>query len=583
MSLFDSASLVVTPSGYKEDKLYSIKPTDGSGDLSVTRATTATRVNSAGLIEVTPYNLLTYSQEFNDASWGKINSSITANATTAPDGTLTADKLVENSSNANHLVQKTVSATDSVYTFSVFAKKSERNWVVLRSVNASLQNVKAWFNIDAGTIGTLENGATAKITNVGNGWYKLEMTIPSFSTGFEFRVSTSTGNNVDSYTGDGTSGLFIWGAQLVSGTSAKEYFPTTDRLNVPRLDYTNSSCPSILVEPQRTNTYLYSQQFDNAFWLKNNLTVTANQTTAPDGTNTADKVSDTIATNFDHIFNYTMSFTSGTAYTASFYVKNVDINYFCIKFMTNAFGSIKDVIFNIQNGTITRQDSGITASVVNMGNGWYRCIATATATVTTSTLYGLYVGITNSPTSTSYTSTSIKSAYLWGAQLEAATYATSYIPTIASTVTRNLDVFSTTNLISKGLIVNDYTLFLDITNPLLGSQFILDPRDVSNNRTGILRVSGTNATLSDITGGSALTMLNALTLGKAKMCAKRTGNVISFFTNGVKFASTTTTTAGTINNLQTGVGNSANSSFINSIILFPTALTDAECIALTTI
>ena len=64
MSLFDSASLVVTPNGYKEDKLYSIKPTDGSGDLVVTRATTATRVNSDGLIEQVPYNLFTYSEDF---------------------------------------------------------------------------------------------------------------------------------------------------------------------------------------------------------------------------------------------------------------------------------------------------------------------------------------------------------------------------------------------------------------------------------------------------------------------------------------------------------------------------------------
>ena len=71
MSLFDSASLVVTPNGIKEDKLYSIKPTDGSGDLVVTRATTATRVNSDGLIEVTPYNLFTYSEQFDNASWVK--------------------------------------------------------------------------------------------------------------------------------------------------------------------------------------------------------------------------------------------------------------------------------------------------------------------------------------------------------------------------------------------------------------------------------------------------------------------------------------------------------------------------------
>lgn len=249
MSLFESASLVITPNGTKASKLYSIKPTDGSGDLSVTRATTATRVNSSGLIEsvssnvprldysngscpsilVEPQrtNLLTYSEDFTNVSWIKLSSNITSNATIAPDGTNTADKLIEDNTTANHLVQKAVVSSSASYTFSVFAKKAERNWVVLRSVNASFQNVKAWFNIDNGTIGTLENGATAKITNYSNGWYKLEMTIPSFSTGFEFRISTSTGDGIDSYLGTTGSGIYIWGTQLEAGSYATSYIPTT--------------------------------------------------------------------------------------------------------------------------------------------------------------------------------------------------------------------------------------------------------------------------------------------------------------------------------------------------------------------
>lgn len=249
MSLFESASLCVTPNGTKASKLYAVKPTDGSGDLTVTRATTATRVNSAGLIEsvasnvprldytnstcpsilVEPQrtNLLLRSEEFDNISWIKSSSNVTSNATTAPDGTTTADKLTEDNTNANHLIQQVIVASNASYTFSVFAKKAERNWVVLRSVNASFQNVKAWFNIDAGTIGTLENGATAKITNFSNGWYKLEMTIPSYSTGFEFRISTSTGNGVDSYTGTTGNGVYLWGGQLEAGSYATSYIPTT--------------------------------------------------------------------------------------------------------------------------------------------------------------------------------------------------------------------------------------------------------------------------------------------------------------------------------------------------------------------
>ena len=125
MALFDDASLVTTPNGYKAGTLYSIKPTSGAGDMTVVRATTATRVNSAGLIEsvannvprldysngtcpcllVEPQrtNLLTYSEQFNNGVWGLfssgtgVNPIITANTTTAPNGTLTADTIVFNS------------------------------------------------------------------------------------------------------------------------------------------------------------------------------------------------------------------------------------------------------------------------------------------------------------------------------------------------------------------------------------------------------------------------------------------------------------------------------------------------------
>jgi type 1 fimbria pilin len=106
MSTYDDASLIYYPSGYKEDKIYSLKPTDGSGDLTFTRASSATRVNSDGLIESPRTNLVLYSEEFDNAYWTKTNVTITANATTAPDGNLTADKLVENSVNGNHFIYR---------------------------------------------------------------------------------------------------------------------------------------------------------------------------------------------------------------------------------------------------------------------------------------------------------------------------------------------------------------------------------------------------------------------------------------------------------------------------------------------
>ena len=546
MSLFDSASLVVTPSGYKEDKLYSIKPTDGSGDLVVTRATTATRVNSAGLIEQSPYNLLQRSEQFENAAWlagGSGAFVVTANSTTAPNGTLTADKLI--APLTNQTIRQNLANINTAYTLSIYLK-----------TNSGTKQMRLFIN----------DTQIESTVNVTSDWQRFTL---SGTTGGTLFGSGRVGiANVDIL--DNSSFVYAWGAQLVTGSTAKEYFPTTDRLDVPRLDYTNSSCPSILVEPQRTNLLLRSEEFDNASWSKTFSSISANATTSPNGTLIADKLIEDTANN-QHRIDQTTTSVIGTN-TFSVFAKKSERDSVWLRI--GGSGSY----FDLTNGTISGT-VGVTASIENYGNGWYKCIIVRTSTVANEIArINLAIG-----TNATYLGNGTSGLFIWGAQLETGSNATSYIPTIASSVTRNLDDFSTTNLISKGLIVNDYTLFLDITNPLLGSQFILDPRDVSNNRTGILRVSGTNATLSDITGGSTLTMPNALTLGKAKMCVKRTGNVISFFTNGVKFASTTTTTAGTINNLQTGVGNSGNSSFINSVILFPTALIDQECIDLTTL
>jgi len=123
MSLLDTASLLLTPNAYKEGKLYSVIPSDGSGDMSVTRATTATRVNSAGLVELVPYNLVTYSEQFDNADWTKNNISITANTTTAPNGTTTADKLIPSTSLATHRITQNIN-TLGICTASFYVKAS---------------------------------------------------------------------------------------------------------------------------------------------------------------------------------------------------------------------------------------------------------------------------------------------------------------------------------------------------------------------------------------------------------------------------------------------------------------------------
>jgi hypothetical protein len=562
IGLLDNASLVITPNAYNEGILYDVIPNTTLGDMDVVRATTATRVNSAGLIEVVPRNLLTYSEQFQNVAWTIRNSTISANITIAPNGTLTADKLIEDVTTAEHWVFQSTTNTISSATISCYMKKGERNWGFIRT-RTSVNDFYAWFNLDNGSIGTVQSGITASIIDAGNGWYKCIVTNPNPTTAANPSViGISNSDNVFSYTGNGTSGIFIWGAQFEQGSTATEYFPTTTRLNIPRIDYTNGSCPSLLVEPQRTNLLQRSEEFDNGIWGKVNVVITADSIISPNGTQNADLISYNSTTNF-LAFSLTNAITS--SYTISVFAKKGTGSVLRIREI-NIFGTSST--FDLNAGTVL---SG-TGKIENYGNGWYRCSITQA-----------YTNL-QTPINWSFDSNSnINNLYLWGAQLEAGAYPTSYIPTVATTVTRNADLISNNNLISKGLIVNDYVLFLDITNPILGNQYILDSTDISSIRTGILRVDGTTASITDITGGISISILNILTIGKGKMCVKRTGSTLSFFANGVKAASTTTTTAGTINNLKTGVTNSTTSSYINSIELFPIALTDTECISLTTL
>jgi hypothetical protein len=259
MSFYDEASWLLIPEGIEEDIVFAQKPTSGLGDLAFTRASDATRTNSAGVIERTPWNFFQDSEMFSTANWGKLNSSVSANTTTAPNGTLTADTLVENTANSTHIALQITAGqiSGNTYTASIYAKAAGRSWIGLFNNAGGTGN--AFFDLSNGTVGTVLTGS-AQIQSVGNGWYRCSITFVPTTTGtFNIQVRIASADNVPTYTGNGTSGIFIWGAQIVEGTDAKPYFATTNRQDVPRLDYRNAdgslnSCPRLLLEPQRTNS-----------------------------------------------------------------------------------------------------------------------------------------------------------------------------------------------------------------------------------------------------------------------------------------------------------------------------------------
>jgi hypothetical protein len=210
-------------------------------------ATGVPRITNRGiLVEEARTNLLLRSNEFDNASWTKQRATVTANATIAPDGSMTADKLVEdNTASNNHRTFQTVSTTGQPYAFSVFAKASERNWMYLRLDRAGATTPAAWFNLSAGTVGTVQTGLTASIQALPNGWYRCSVAVDTAdAVNNSILLGLATADNSTNYNGDNTSGIFVWGAQLEAGAFATSPIITTGAAGTRGADAASIVLPS---------------------------------------------------------------------------------------------------------------------------------------------------------------------------------------------------------------------------------------------------------------------------------------------------------------------------------------------------
>jgi hypothetical protein len=475
-------------------------------------------------------------------------ATITTNTTTAPNGTLTADTLVI--ANGQYLYQYINLVAGQSYTISVYLR-----------VASGTKQFK--FN----TYGN-GNDFTSSPYTATSEWQRFEYTFTAVASG-------STGIYPALVDGLPSATFFIWGAQFNIGATAKPYFPTTDRLNVPRLTYQNGGggCPSLLLEKQSTNLLLNSEDFTNVTWAGNSGVV-ANSTISPDETQNADTNNSTGIYPAIGIGDATIT------NTASIFAKANPSGASTMTLRVNLYGSGTDYLevnFNLSTGiagavTNSGTASGGVASMVSFGNGWYRCILTGVV----STTFGL---LSFNPQN---------NCFIWGAQVEASSYPTSYIPTTSASATRVADACSKTG-ISSLIGQTEGTILWDIQVDIAsGPESILN-LDAGSFANTIYLIKGTNSSLGVEMYASSILQstftLSSITAGRYKMAIGYANNNTAFFINGTQVGTTDTScSVPAMSRLQMGstiFGPSDGK--VNQTILFPTRLTNAELASLTTI
>jgi hypothetical protein len=469
---------------------------------------------------------------------------------------LTAAKVVANV--ASGYAYKGITLTEGVYTFSLYVKASASTTIAI--------------NFDT----------TTSSKNITTEWQRFDVTHNVTSAGTKYVVYAGLATGVD---------YFVWGAQTNIGSTAKPYFPTTDRLNVPRLTYQNGGggCPSLLLEKQSTN-YARNWDFTAAIWNKNAITVVSNSGTSPDGTNNA-FLFYPISSGTDR-FLYddqgSASYTANADYTTTVYAKASGLNFAYIRFEDKSNTS-SYVYFNLSTGAVGSTTGSVTIiskTIEAMGNGWYRLRVTANMGTGTGGKNNVLFGVADADGSTQATTSGTNGVLFYGPQSEQSSYPTSPIQTSGASATRVADACFKTG-ISSLFGTNQGTFFMD---------FLYLSSDVDGYLFDVTATSGSQRFLMySQNGGNAYVLFDSivgaiasyqLTKGQRyKIAVKYNSTATSWYINGSLVA-----TGGAFGYQMVQIylnQRYSQTDFsqmqVNQTIVFPTALTNAELASLTTL
>jgi hypothetical protein len=469
--LFDTRSSMI---GTFENPTLDLDPSkpDTLNVITATRAGTATYTDADGVIQTASPDTVrvdyTQGEELTPtkfqrventdfSNWSHARTSDTANAAISPDGQNNATYLEQNTGETNAgSIYRSDSSFTGVFTLSVYAKKKEKDFVVLYDSNTG----RTYFNLDTGTVGTVHGGNTAKIEDAGDGWFRCSVTFTASSgTVKAFYVGDTDNSTVVTDSG----GIYIYGPQLEEGTTASSFVANTT--GSPKF-ITGATygprVPMILVEPSATNLFRNSQD------------LTASPNNVANGTITQE--SETFKG--QPVFRFTDDTSSGEhrlsipagSVTASrvivhFFVKPDTCTKFCITYPTAGDAA---AAWNLQSGSAlgSTVGSAVAQTIEDAGDGWFKVSMTydrPTATTTGHNIQTLQDSAT-SAANRNYQGDGTLSFLMTMPQLEYGEVQTSFIPTSGSTVQRAAD-----DLVISG---SDFTDFYNGSEGTIYAEFV---------------------------------------------------------------------------------------------------------------